>query len=73
MKQIAILGPTASGKTALSIELPLAYNAVILSLDSLSIYKQIDIASAKPTLLERRDVVHFGIDEINITTPINII
>ena len=72
MKQIAILGPTASGKTALSIELALAYNAVILSLDSLSIYKQIDIASAKPTLLERRDVVHFGIDEINITTPFNV-
>jgi tRNA dimethylallyltransferase len=72
LKQIAILGPTASGKTALSIELALAYNAVILSLDSLSIYKQIDIASAKPTLLERRDVVHFGIDEINITTPFNV-
>lgn len=72
MKQIAILGPTASGKTALSIELALAYNAVILSLDSLSIYKQIDIASAKPTLLERKDVVHFGIDEINITTPFNV-
>ena len=72
MKQIAILGPTASGKTALSIELALAYNAIILSLDSLSIYKQIDIASAKPTLLERKDVVHFGIDEINITTPFNV-
>jgi tRNA dimethylallyltransferase len=72
LKQIAILGPTASGKTALSIELALAYNAVILSLDSLSIYKQIDIASAKPTLLERKDVVHFGIDEINITTPFNV-
>ncbi len=56
------MGPTASGKTALSIELALAYNAVILSLDSLSVYKQIDIASAKPSLLERKGVPHFGMD-----------
>ncbi|WP_263832296.1 tRNA (adenosine(37)-N6)-dimethylallyltransferase MiaA [Sulfurospirillum oryzae] len=62
MKTIAILGPTASGKTALSIELALKYNAHILSLDSLSIYKEIDIASAKPTLDERQGVRHFGMD-----------
>ena len=62
MKTIAILGPTASGKTALSIELALKYNAHILSLDSLSIYKEIDIASAKPTRSERQGVRHFGMD-----------
>ena len=62
MKTIAILGPTASGKTALSIELALTYNAHILSLDSLSIYKEIDIAAAKPTLMERQGVRHFGMD-----------
>ena len=62
MKTIAILGPTASGKTALSIDLALEYNAVILSLDSLSIYTHIDIASAKPSLAERHGIVHFGID-----------
>lgn len=62
MKTIAILGPTASGKTALSIELALMYNAHILSLDSLSIYKEIDIAAAKPTLIERQGVRHFGMD-----------
>ena len=62
MKTIAILGPTASGKTALSIELALKYNAHILSLDSLSIYKEIDIASAKPTPIERQSVHHFGMD-----------
>lgn len=65
MKTIAILGPTASGKTALSIELALTYNASILSLDSLSIYKEIDIASAKPTLSERRGVHHFGMDVLS--------
>jgi len=62
LKTIAILGPTASGKTALSIELALKYNAHILSLDSLSIYKEIDIASAKPTPIERKSVHHFGMD-----------
>ena len=64
MKTIAILGPTASGKTSLSIRLAKEINANILSLDSLSIYKEIDIASAKPSILERDGVKHFGIDEI---------
>lgn len=64
MKQIAIIAPTASGKTALSIKLAHKVDAIILSLDSLAIYKQIDIASAKPLELERDGIVHFGIDEI---------
>jgi tRNA dimethylallyltransferase len=64
LKQIAIIAPTASGKTALSISLAHQTNSIILSLDSLAIYKQIDIASAKPTLEERDGIVHFGIDEI---------
>jgi tRNA dimethylallyltransferase len=64
MKQIAILGPTASGKTALSIELAQKIDANILSLDSLSIYKEVDIVSAKPTLDERDSIKHFGIDEL---------
>lgn len=64
MKTIAILGPTASGKTALSIELALDCNANILSLDSLSLYKEIDIASAKPSLQERSGIAHFGMDVI---------
>jgi len=64
LKTIAILGPTASGKTALSIELASQYNAHILSLDSLSIYKEINIASAKPSLHERSGITHFGMDVI---------
>ena len=63
-KQIALIAPTASGKTALSIELAKRYSANILSLDSLAIYKEIDIASAKPTKKEREEVKHFGIDII---------
>ncbi len=63
-RQIALIAPTASGKTALSIELAKRYNLNILSLDSLAIYKEIDIASAKPTIKERDGVKHFGIDVI---------
>lgn len=73
MKTIAILGPTASGKTALSISLAKAFGGVILSLDSLSIYKEIDIASAKPTLEEREGIVHFGIDELLPNEPFNVV
>lgn len=64
MKQIAIIGPTASGKTSLAINIAQQTNSVILSLDSLSVYKQIDIASAKPTLEERAGITHFGINEV---------
>jgi tRNA dimethylallyltransferase len=62
MQQLALIGPTASGKTALSIKLAQKMNAYILSIDSLSIYKEIDIVSAKPTLEEREGIEHFGVD-----------
>ncbi|WP_419774264.1 tRNA (adenosine(37)-N6)-dimethylallyltransferase MiaA [Halarcobacter sp.] len=64
MKEIAIIGSTASGKTGLSLEIAQQTNSIILSLDSLSVYKEIDIASAKPTKEERGDIIHFGIDEV---------
>ena len=65
VKQLAIIGSTASGKTSLAVKVAKAHNAHILSLDSLSIYKEIDIVSAKPTLGEREGVEHFGIDYIS--------
>lgn len=64
MKEIAIIGSTASGKTALSLDLANKTNSIILSLDSLCVYKEIEIASAKPTPQERGDIIHFGIDEV---------
>ncbi|WP_323659601.1 tRNA (adenosine(37)-N6)-dimethylallyltransferase MiaA [Aliarcobacter butzleri] len=64
MKEIAIIGSTASGKTALSLEIASKINSIILSLDSLCVYKEIDIVSAKPTLEERGGILHFGIDEV---------
>ena len=78
IKQVALIGPTASGKTALSIKIAQRMNAYILSLDSLAIYKEMDIVSAKPTLKEREGVVHFGIDylypdeEFDVTTFIDL-
>lgn len=72
MKTVAILGPTASGKSDLAIRVAKEVGGVILSLDSLSIYKEIDIASAKPSLKERKGVKHFGIDLINVNEPFNV-
>jgi len=65
MKQLAIIGPTASGKSDLAINIAHKINAYILSIDSLSIYKEIDIVSAKPSKKELSQVKHFGINEIN--------
>ena len=48
-KVIVICGPTASGKTALSIELAKKINGEIISADSMQIYKDMDIGTAKPT------------------------
>jgi len=73
MKQIAIIGPTASGKTALAIEVAQKHNCYILSLDSLSIYKEVDIVSAKPTVEERAGIPHFGIDEIYVNEEFNVV
>ncbi|WP_456381463.1 tRNA (adenosine(37)-N6)-dimethylallyltransferase MiaA [Hydrogenimonas sp.] len=71
MKTLAILGPTASGKSRLSIDLARRYDCAILSLDSLSVYREIDIASAKPSLEERGEIPHFGIDVIRPDSRFN--
>lgn len=57
-KVIVISGPTASGKTALSVELAKRYNGEVVSADSMQIYTDMDIASAKPTLEERQGIPH---------------
>ena len=62
MIQLAIIGPTASGKSDLAIQIAKKIDAYILSIDSLSIYKEIDIVSAKPSKAELHEVRHFGID-----------
>ncbi|NLY03972.1 MAG: tRNA (adenosine(37)-N6)-dimethylallyltransferase MiaA [Campylobacter sp.] len=60
--EFAIIGPTASGKSQMALNFARKLGATILSLDALSVYKQIDIASAKPTLKELEEIRHFGIN-----------
>ncbi len=58
-KVIVICGPTASGKTALSIELAKKINGEIISSDSMQIYKDMDIGTAKPTKQEMQEIKHY--------------
>ena len=66
-KVIVIVGPTASGKTALSIELAKKINGEIISCDSMQIYKDMDIGSAKPTKEEMQGIKHYLIDFVEPT------
>lgn len=61
-KVIAVVGPTASGKTKLAIELAHKLDGEVVSADSRLVYKGFDIASAKPTIEEREGIPHHLID-----------
>ena len=62
---ITISGPTACGKTAVSVELAKIINGEIISADSMQIYKYMDIGSAKVTTNEMQGIKHYLIDEVN--------
>ena len=64
---IVIVGPTGIGKTKLSIELAKKLDAEIINGDSVSIYKKLDIGSAKPTIEERQSIPHHLIDIRDVT------
>ena len=61
-KVIAVVGPTASGKTAFAVDLAEKIGGEIISADSRLVYKGFDIGTAKPTLDERRGIPHYMID-----------
>ena len=65
IKVIAVVGPTASGKTAYSIDLAKQIDGEIVSADSRYVYKGLDIGTAKPTLEEQDGVPHHMIDIVN--------
>lgn len=67
-KVIVIGGPTASGKTALSIELAKRINGEIVSADSMQIYKDMNIGTAKPTKEEMGNIKHYMIDFVSPET-----
>ena len=62
---IVITGPTASGKTAMSVEVAKVLGAEIVNADSMQIYKYMDIGTAKPTVEERQGIPHHLIDIVN--------
>lgn len=68
-KIIVIVGPTAVGKTALSIELAQKFNGEIISGDSMQIYEQLNIGTAKATPQERAMAKHYLVDCVPITQP----
>jgi tRNA dimethylallyltransferase len=61
---IVIVGPTASGKTKISIELAKDINGEIISADSMQVYRFMDIGTAKPNMKEMSGIKHYLIDEI---------
>jgi tRNA dimethylallyltransferase len=63
---VVLLGPTASGKTALSLEIAKRFNGEIVSCDSVAVYRDLEIGTAKPSAQERASVPHHCID---IVTP----
>jgi len=62
---IVIVGPTASGKTALAVELAEKYGGEIICADSRTVYRYMDIGTAKPSATERMRVPHWGIDLVD--------
>lgn len=59
---IVIVGPTASGKTGVAIEVAKKVKGEIIAADSRTIYKGMDIGTAKPSFLERQGITHYGFD-----------
>jgi tRNA dimethylallyltransferase len=70
---VILTGPTAVGKTALSIELAKKINGCIISADSMQVYRHMDIGSAKVTPEEMQGVRHYLIDELSPTEEFNIV
>jgi tRNA dimethylallyltransferase len=66
---IAVVGPTASGKSDLALRLAREHAGEIVSCDSLQVYRGLDIGSAKPTAEERREVRHHLIDVVDPDEP----
>mgnify|MGYP000987949572 FL=1 len=71
-KMLVILGPTAVGKTALSLDLARALGAAIISADSMQVYRGMDIGTAKPSHKEQRAVVHHLLDVVDPNEAFNV-
>lgn len=69
---LALVGPTASGKTAASIPVALAMGSEIIGLDSTNVYRGIDVGTAKPTPEEREQVTHHLLDLVDPGEPFSV-
>lgn len=67
-----LTGPTASGKTALSIRLAQTYSCEIICMDSMQLYRGMDIGTAKPTIAEMDGVAHHMLDVAEPTEPFSV-
>ncbi len=65
-KLLVILGPTASGKSALAVDLAVEFDGEVISADSRQVYKGLDIGSGKITEAETRDIPHYLLDVANL-------
>lgn len=66
---VVLVGPTAVGKTALSLAIAERYNGEIVSVDSMQVYTYMDIGTAKPSLEERRGIMHHLLDVVTPDQP----
>ena len=66
---LVVVGPTASGKSALAMQLAQAFNGAIVCCDSVQLYRGFDIGSAKPSVAEQRIVPHFLFDALSWEQP----
>lgn len=72
IKVVAVVGPTASGKTAIGIDIAKEFDGEIVSADSMQIYRGMDIATAKPTAEETSQVRHHMIDFLDRHTAFSV-
>lgn len=69
IKILAVVGPTASGKTAVSVELAKRLGGEVVSCDSMQVYRRMNIGTAKPTQEEKCGIAHHLIDAVDPETP----
>ena len=69
---IAVVGPTASGKTKLAVEIAKRFNGEVVSCDSMQIYKTMNVATAKPTVEEMEGIPHHLVDFLDPSKPFSL-
>jgi tRNA dimethylallyltransferase len=68
---VVVLGPTASGKTALAVAIARHFGGEIVNCDSVAMYREFDVGTAKPSAAERADVPHHLLDSVDPLTDVN--